>query len=92
MPRRPSLRVAFLGLALVASSTAYASDIKSDRMPASYMQLTKMAPMEVMHMIDTGAKGYLTREEFLRFQEQFFGQMDRNHDGRISEAEWTDRG
>jgi Ca2+-binding EF-hand superfamily protein len=56
------------------------------------MKLMRMDPMEVMHMIDKGTKGYVTREEFLKFQEQFFNRMDRDHNGRISEVEWTDAG
>ena len=92
MLNRRSLRAAFLGLALVTSSAALASDAKSDKMPTSYMKLMKMDPMEVMHMIDKGAKGYVTREEFLKFQEQFFNRMDRDRNGRISEVEWTDAG
>lgn len=92
MLNRRSLRAAFLWLALVSASAALASDVKSDKMPTSYMKLMKMDPMEVMHMIDQGTKGHVTREEFMKFQEQFFNKMDRDHNGRISEVEWTDAG
>jgi hypothetical protein len=89
---RRTIRAAFLGLALVSSSPALASDVTSEKTPTSYMKLMKMAPMEVMHLIDKGTKGYVTREEFLEFQEQFFRTMDRDRNGRISEVEWTDAG
>jgi hypothetical protein len=92
MPNRRSLRAAFIGLALVTSSAALASDAKSDTMPTSYMKLMKMDPMEVMHLIDKGTKGFVTREEFMKFQEQFFNKMDRDHNGRVSQVEWTDAG
>ena len=54
----------------------------------SWAQLAKMKPMEVMHMIDTEKKGYVTREEFMKFQEQFFDRMDQNHDGKVDAKEW----
>ena len=47
----------------------------------SYDQLARMKSMEVMHMIDKDNRGYVTREEFLNFQERFFDRMDQDHDG-----------
>jgi len=54
----------------------------------SWAYLTRMKPMEVMHMIDTDKKGYVTREEFMKFQEQFFDKMDKDHDGKVEASEW----
>src|SRR3979490_2218058 len=54
----------------------------------SWGQLAKMKPMDVMHMIDTDKKGYVTREEFLKFQQQLFDKMDKDHDGNVTDAEW----
>ena len=54
----------------------------------SYNQLARMKPMEVMHMIDSDKKGYVTREEFLKFQERFFDRMDQDHDGKVDPREW----
>jgi Ca2+-binding EF-hand superfamily protein len=58
----------------------------------SWAQLHKMKPMEVMHMIDTDKKGYVTREEFMKFQEQLFDRMDKDHDGKVTGQEWMGKG
>jgi Ca2+-binding EF-hand superfamily protein len=54
----------------------------------SYAQLMRKKAMEVMHMMDADKKGYVTREEFVKFQEQFFDRMDKNHDGKVDAKEW----
>jgi hypothetical protein len=54
----------------------------------SYTQLQKMKAMDVMHMIDTDKKGYVTREEFMQFQQKLFDQMDANKDGKVDAKEW----
>jgi len=83
---RRSLSAALL-LAVVAPVARAAPPTTSDE-ARSYNQLARMKPMEVMHMIDTDKKGYVTREEFLKFQEQFFDRMDQNHDGKADVSEW----
>ena len=57
----------------------------------SYDQLARMKSMEVMHMIDKDNRGYVTREEFLNFQERFFDRMDQGHDGKVDADEWMGR-
>jgi hypothetical protein len=52
----------------------------------------KMDPEDVMHMIDKEKKGYVTREEFLKFQAAVFDSIDRNKDRRLSAPEFTDQG
>lgn len=58
----------------------------------SWTAMRKMKPMEVMHIVDADKKGYVTKEEFMKFQEQFFRRMDRDHDGKISAQEWMGTG
>lgn len=60
----------------------------SKNVPASYGELMKMKPMEAMHLMDEGNKGYVTREEFMKFQEALFQKMDQNKDEKISREEW----
>jgi Ca2+-binding EF-hand superfamily protein len=56
-----------------------------------FASLGKMKPMEIMHMMDEGNKGYVTKEEFMKFHEAVFAKMDKDHDGRLSTAEWLGR-
>jgi hypothetical protein len=84
---RRSLATAALLFAVVAPVAHAAAPTSSDE-ARSYNQLARMKPMEVMHMIDTDKKGYVTREEFMKFQEQFFDRMDQNHDGKVDAKEW----
>lgn len=83
---------AAVGAAIVATAaSSSAADI--DRyVPPTYPALQKMKPAEVMHMMDPGNKGYVTREEFMKFQEEFFKKIDRNGEGKLDKAEFTDRG
>jgi hypothetical protein len=60
--------------------------------PDSYERLHRMKAMEVMHEIDADKKGYVTREEFMKFQEEFFDRMDKNHDGKVDAKEWMGKG
>jgi len=73
---------------LATAPTARAATPSSTDEARSWAQLAKMKPMDVMHMIDTDKKGYVTREEFLKFQEQLFDKMDKDHDGKVMGSEW----
>ena len=84
---RRSLATAALLFAVVAPVARAAVPTSSDE-ARSYNQLARMKPMEVMHMIDSDKKGFVTREEFLKFQEQFFDRMDQDHDGKVDPREW----
>lgn len=88
---RTFLRLAVLSLALAAGS-ATALDAKRERIPTTYDEISKLKPLDVMHMIDEGRKGHVTRKDFMKFQEQFFEAMDEDRDGKITEYEWMDRG
>jgi EF hand domain-containing protein len=57
-------------------------------MPGSYAQLMKMKPMDVMHKMDTDKKGYVTKEEFMKFQEALFEKLDKDKDGQLTRDEW----
>ena len=59
--------------------------------PAEYVKFLKMKPMDVMHMMDVGKKGHVTKEEFMKFHEAMFENMDKNRDGQISAQEWLGR-
>jgi hypothetical protein len=75
-------------LAALAAPAARAVSPSTEEDVRSYMYLSKMKPMDVMHMIDTDKKGYVTREEFLEFQRKLFDRMDQNKDGKVDANEW----
>jgi hypothetical protein len=81
-------RTLAFGALLAAVAGARAATPSSTDEARSWAYLTRMKPMEVMHMIDTDKKGYVTREEFMKFQEQFFDKMDKDHDGKVEASEW----
>lgn len=85
---RRILAAAALLAAIAAAPAAPAAAPNTTDEARSWAQLAKMKPMDVMHMIDTDKKGYVTREEFLKFQEQLFDKMDQDHDGKVMASEW----
>src|SRR5467141_246636 len=85
---RSILAAAALLVAIAAAPVARAATPTTTDEARSWAQLAKMKPMEVMHMIDTENKGYVTREEFMKFQEQLFDKMDADHDGKVVAPEW----
>jgi hypothetical protein len=72
-----------VGYARSARAAEFAQDF-----PKSYSDLMKMKPMDVMHMMDTDKKGYVTKEEFMKFYESMFDKMDKNKDGKLVKEEW----
>ncbi len=89
-------RAAFIALAALVTAglvpSALASDVSQDRLPSTFAGLQKTKPMDVMHMMDTGKKGYVTKEEFMKFQEALFEKIDRDGDLKLTAPEFTDQG
>jgi hypothetical protein len=88
-----SLSRAALGAALVATivaafPNARAGDVSFDKVPPNYTMLMKMKPMDVMHAMDPDKKGYVTKEDYMKFHEMMFQKMDKNHDNRLDEDEF----
>ena len=79
---------------MAARPQVYASDVSFDQMPPSYYALMKMKPAEQMRLMDPDKKGYVTKEEFMKFHkamaEKMFDNMDKNHDGKLTEAEFEE--
>jgi hypothetical protein len=77
--------------ALVASLalTAQAGDTGQDKVPGNYGAMMKMKPMDVMHMMDPGKQGYVTRDQYMKFHEAMFDKMDKDKDGQVTEKEWS---
>jgi EF hand len=89
---RRTIHAAAVVFAVVASVSflpvARAADTAQDKIPASYMALMKMNPMDVMHAMDSDKKGYVMKEDFMKFHDAMFDRMDKNKDGKLTEDEW----
>ena len=87
-PYRSMLAAAAVLVALAFAPATRAETPTTTDQIRSYAALIKMKPMEVMHMCDGDKKGYVTREEFTKFHQEIFQKIDRDHDGKLSAAEW----
>ncbi len=59
--------------------------------PSEYVSFLKMKAMQAMHMMDADKKGFVTKEEFMKFHEEMFERMDKDHDGKLTPEEWMGR-
>ncbi len=88
--RHGRIAVLVVSAALVAIACvptfAYAADAKY---PSNWSEFLRMQAMPAMHMMDSDKKGYVTKEEFMKFQEEFFSRMDKDHDGKVTGEEWV---
>jgi len=75
-----------------AQETTKKTETKTGKKMPSFPELQKMKPMDVMHMMDTDKKGYVTKEEFMKFYEDLFKRLDRDESGTLTPPEFTDRG
>jgi hypothetical protein len=95
---RIAAAVRTLGAGAAAASLAVAPLARAadttpqERAPRSYAAMMKMKPAELMHLMDASHEGYVTRDEFLKFQQELFERMDKDRDGRISEPEFLEQG
>jgi hypothetical protein len=77
---------------LAVGPAARASDVSFDKVPVSYAAMMKMKPMDVMHLMDPDKKGYVTKDDFMKFHEMMFEKMDKNHDGKLDASEFKGPG
>lgn len=90
--RRALIVTLALGAVAVAGAPeARASDVRSGAPPAWYVVNPGVKPMTLMHRMDEDRSGGISKEEFLKFHEQLFDEIDTNHDGQISTEEWMGR-
>jgi hypothetical protein len=79
--------------ALAATGTeASKTPAAPEKMPPSPAAMMQMDPKAAFQMMDPDKKGYVTKEEFLKFEAKLFEKADKNKDGRLSMPEFTDRG
>jgi hypothetical protein len=61
-------------------------------MPPSPAAMQKVKPSQMHDMMDKDKDGYVTKEEFLKFQERVFDSWDKDKAGRLGQAMFTDQG
>ncbi len=81
------MTIAGLSISAGYPRSAAAADFAQD-FPKSYTAFVKMKPMELMHMMDPEKKGYVTKDEFMKFHQGMFDRMDQDKDGKLSREEW----
>jgi hypothetical protein len=86
--RALGLAGALLFISVSLPGPARAADTSSDQMKMTYSQFAKMDPMKAMKMMDRDDKGYVTREEFLKFQEKLFNNIPKQNPDRVTMEEW----
>lgn len=85
--------IGVLGLGASAHAAETTHEMKHmDKGPGSMAQLMKMSPEECMQMMDKEHKGFISKKEFMKFQEDLWKKMDKNHDGKVTQGEFTDAG
>jgi len=95
-PLRIGTRTLLSAAALVSSlvfipAAQAATEMPTGGPPAQYIDFLKMKPMKAMHMMDVDHKGSVTKEQFMKFHEQMFDKMDKDHDGKLTPQEWLGR-
>jgi hypothetical protein len=85
----PVVRAAEEGTGSSSPSTA---DTAKGKMPSSPADMMKMKPHELFNMMDKDKNGYVTKEQFLKFQEQLFNTWDKDKTGRLEAPVFTDHG
>ena len=90
-PVKPLIAATFCAAAAAAfaflPSARAATEMRTGGPPAEYVDYLKMKPMQAMHMMDADKKGYVTKEEFMKFHEELFEKIDKDHDGKLSMEE-----
>ena len=89
--RAAALAGAFLSVSVVLPGRARAADTAAD-MKMTYAQFAKMDPMKALKMMDPDNKGYVTREEFLKFQAKLFDNIAKQNPDRVTMQEWRNQG
>jgi len=86
--RTAAAAAALASLALVPGAALAAEEMRTGGPPAQYVEYLNMKEMQAMHMMDTGDKGFVTKDEFVRFHDELFDRMDKDHDGKVTSTEW----
>lgn len=82
--------VAVLFVSLPAPAQA-AEPSHDKKMKMTYGEFMKMDPAECMKMMDPTHKGYVTKQEFMKFQEKLFNNIPKKAADRVTEEEWLNQ-
>lgn len=89
--RARALISAALASSLLFITAAQATEMTTGGPPAQYIDYLNMKPMKAMNMMDKDKKGYVTKEEYMKFHGEMFDRMDKNKDGKLTSEEWLGR-
>jgi hypothetical protein len=84
--------VAFAPAVRAAEGETKSSAPSAQKMPSTPYRMYKTDPMQMYKMMDADNKGYVTKEEFMKFQEQLFDKWDKAKQGRLTAPQFTDHG
>jgi len=90
-PRRLRGILVAATLAAVVIAPTLPSMARAFDIPSDWLNFIQMKGMRAMHAIDLDKDGFVTKEEFMKFQEQFFDRMDKDKDGKLTPEEWLGR-
>jgi hypothetical protein len=90
--RTPASALALAGALLFVSvalaAPARASEASYDKMKMTFGQFAKMDPAKHMKMMDPDNKGYVTKEDFMKFQEKLWSNIPKQSPDRVTMEEW----
>jgi hypothetical protein len=89
----PSLVLAgAVAWAAIAPATAAAAEEPTEaeypNVKMTPAQVQKMTPAQTIKMMDPDNKGYVTKEEFLKFQEQLWKNIQKSDPNKVTDQEW----
>ncbi len=83
-----AVAVLFASLPIPAQAAEASHDKK---MKMTYGEFMKMDPAECMKMMDPAHKGFVTKKEFMKFQEKLFDNIPKKNADRVTEEEWLNQ-
>lgn len=85
---RSTLIAVSLALSAAAFRPSPARAADTAKSPTNFQEFFRLQAMPAMHMMDADDKGYVTKEEFMKFMEDLFNRMDKDHSGKVTVEEW----
>jgi hypothetical protein len=86
-----ALAGALLFISVALAAPARASEASYDKMKMTFGQFAKMDPAKGMKMMDANNKGYVTKEEFMKFQEALWNNIPKQSPDRVTMEEWRNQ-
>lgn len=79
-------------IATAASAALFAAPSFAGQEDNELSYIAFLKDLKMMNMFDRNADHKVTKKEFMKFSEDMFRKLDKNHDGVVDETEWTTGG